>query len=107
LEKSISIGFRSGEYLGRKKSLAPTALRARRTALLAHAGPPPLEAFERAVAAYEKDVEAARADGLTRVLPADGAERFFAVGFALEQMRQNLLDLQRVVEEWGPKDSGD
>jgi hypothetical protein len=34
LEKSISIGFRSGEYLGRKKSLAPTALRERRTALL-------------------------------------------------------------------------
>ena len=38
-----------------------------------------------------------RADGLTRALPADGAERFFAMGFALEQMHQNLRDLQRVV----------
>jgi uncharacterized membrane protein YccC len=86
---------------------ASTYLRACSAALLAHGSPPPIEAFERALAAYEKDVEAARADGLTRVLPAEEAERFFAVGFALEQMHQNLLDLQRVVEEWGPKDTGD
>jgi uncharacterized membrane protein YccC len=86
---------------------AATYLRACSAALLAHADPPPIDAFERALAAYETDVETARADGLTRVLPADGAERFFAVGFALEQMHQNLLDLRRVVEEWGPKDAGD
>ena len=43
-----------------------------------------------------------RADRLTRALAADGAERFFAIGFALEQMHQNLLDLRRVVGEWGP-----
>ena len=87
--------------------VASTYLRGGSAALLAHGSPPPIDAFERALAAYEKDVEAARADGLTRVLPAEDAERFFAVGFALEQMRQNLLDLQRVVEEWGPKDAGD
>lgn len=86
---------------------ASTYLRACSTALLAHGNPPPIEAFERALGAYEKDVETARNDGLTRVLPADGAERFFAIGFALEQMHQNLLDLRRVVEEWGPKDEGD
>jgi hypothetical protein len=28
------------------------------------------------------------------------AERFFALGFSLEQMRQNLGDLERVVAEW-------
>ena len=39
---------------------------------------------------------------LTRALPGDAAERFFAVGFALEQMRQNFRDLVRVVDEWGP-----
>lgn len=33
LAKNCSIGFRSGEYLGRKNSLAPAALMARRTAL--------------------------------------------------------------------------
>lgn len=77
-------------------------LRACSTALLAYAGPPSLTAFEQALEAYDAEVERARAEGLTRVLPADGAERFFAVGFALEQMHQNLLDLARVVDEWGP-----
>src|SRR5215213_1754293 len=33
-EKSCSIGFRSGEYLGRKRRRAPAARMARRTALL-------------------------------------------------------------------------
>jgi hypothetical protein len=27
-------------------------------------------------------------------------ERFFALGFALEQLREHLADLQRVVGEW-------
>ena len=34
LAKTCSIGFRSGEYLGRKISLAPTARMTLRTALL-------------------------------------------------------------------------
>ena len=33
LAKNISMGLRSGEYLGRKKSLAPTARMAARIAL--------------------------------------------------------------------------
>jgi hypothetical protein len=41
-----------------------------------------------------------RRDGLIRGLPGDAAERFFALGFSLEQMRQNLLDLDRCVAEW-------
>jgi hypothetical protein len=27
-------------------------------------------------------------------------ERFFALGFSLEQMRQNLMDLERRIREW-------
>jgi uncharacterized membrane protein YccC len=81
---------------------ASTYLRGCSAALLAHANPPPIDAFQQALEAYDLEVEAVRADGLTRVLPADGAERFFAVGFALEQMHQNLRDLSRVVGEWGP-----
>lgn len=72
-------------------------------ALMAHQDPPPIGGFERALAAYEAEVETMRAEGLTRALPADAAERFFAIGFALEQMHQNLLDLARVVTEWRPK----
>jgi len=33
-------------------------------------------------------------------VPGDVAERFFALGFSLEQMRQNLKDLERCVTNW-------
>jgi hypothetical protein len=61
---------------------------------------PAFEPVEAAVKAYADEVEAVRSDGLTRGLPGDAAERFFALGFSLEQMRQNLKDLERVVAEW-------
>ena len=75
-------------------------LRTSGAALLARSGPVGLAGFESALEAYDTQVDAVRLDGLTRVLSGDGAERFFAVGFALEQMHQNLLDLERVVREW-------
>ena len=50
--------------------------------------------------AYAAEVAALRSEGLTRGMPGDAAERFFALGFSLEQMRQNLIDLERVVAEW-------
>jgi hypothetical protein len=33
-------------------------------------------------------------------VPVDVAERFFALGFSLEQMRQNLNDLDRCHADW-------
>jgi uncharacterized membrane protein YccC len=80
---------------------AASYLRACSGALTAGQGAPTLDPFEQALEAYGQEVEAVRARGLTRALPGDAAERFFAVGFALEQMHQNLRDLQRVVGEWG------
>ena len=50
--------------------------------------------------AFSADVVAIRKQGRTRTLSADAAERFFALGFALEQMRQNFRDLQRCVTDW-------
>jgi hypothetical protein len=41
-----------------------------------------------------------RRDGVTRGLTDDAAERFFALGFALEQMHNNFADLGRCVAEW-------
>lgn len=64
---------------------------------------PTLAPLEQALQAYEAEVNAVRQEGLTRELPAEAAEHFFAVGFVLEQMHKNLVDLQRVVTEWGPK----
>ena len=75
-------------------------LRASAAALRKAARPPAPAPVEAAVKAYADEVEKVRGEGLTRGLPGDAIERFFALGFSLEQMRQNLTDLERVVAEW-------
>jgi hypothetical protein len=101
------------------ESPLPEALRARLASPLAHAGaafadylrasgaalqaarqPPSLTAMESALDAYAAEIDALRREGLTRSLPGDAAERFFALGFALEQMHGNFKDLERCVAEW-------
>ncbi|WP_315722969.1 MULTISPECIES: FUSC family protein [unclassified Bradyrhizobium] len=69
-------------------------------------GPPAIWPVHVALKAYADAVAAVRSDGLTRGLPGDAAERFFALGFSLDQMRQNLIDLERVVAEWAGASSG-
>jgi uncharacterized membrane protein YccC len=75
-------------------------LRASAAALRAGRGPPPLDAVESALDAYAAEIAALRRDGVTRTLTDEAAERFFALGFALEQMHSNLKDLGRCVAEW-------
>jgi uncharacterized membrane protein YccC len=75
-------------------------LRASAAALRAGRPPPSLEAVETALGVYAAEIAALRRDGLTVGLPGDEAERFFALGFALEQMRNNFKDLERCVAEW-------
>lgn len=69
-------------------------------ALREGAGAPPIRPVHVALQHYSEAVAAVRQDGLIRGQPADTAERFFALGFSLEQMHQNLCDLDRVVGEW-------
>jgi uncharacterized membrane protein YccC len=68
-------------------------------ALRAGASPPPLDAAEAALDVYAAEIAALRSEGLTRSLPGDEAVRFFALGFALEQMHSNFKDLERCVAE--------
>jgi uncharacterized membrane protein YccC len=75
-------------------------LRSAATALRAGAGAPPIHPVHVALQNYADAVAAVRHDGLIRGQPGDTAERFFALGFSLEQMHQNLCDLDRVVGEW-------
>jgi uncharacterized membrane protein YccC len=56
--------------------------------------------IDEALQLYAAEVAALRREGLIRGLPGDAAERFFALGFVLEQMRQNLNDLGRCVADW-------
>jgi uncharacterized membrane protein YccC len=75
-------------------------LRAVAAALRTGAGSPLLQPVHAALQGYAAEVAALRSEGLTRALPGEVAERFFALGFSLEQMRQNLKDLERCVKEW-------
>jgi hypothetical protein len=68
-------------------------------------GAPAIRPVQVALETYAAGVAAVRSDGLTRGVPGDVTERFFALGFSLEQMRQNLEDLERCVAHWS--DSSD
>ena len=56
--------------------------------------------MEGALAAYDSEIAALRSEGLTLALSIAGVEQLFTLGFALEQMHQNLADLERSVQEW-------
>jgi uncharacterized membrane protein YccC len=70
------------------------------TALRTRGGAPVASPIDAVLYRYAAEVAALRSEGLTRGLSGDVVERFFALGFVLEQMRQNLKDLERCVTEW-------
>lgn len=70
-----------------------TALQSKRTA-------PTPDAIDAALGSYAAEITALRREGLTRSLSIENAEHLFALGFALEQIRNNLKDLERCVAEW-------
>lgn len=86
--------------LGRVGAEFAEYLRASAAALRAGQGPAALDAVGSALEAHGAEVAALRRDGVTRGLTDDAAERFFALGFAFEQMHNNFKDLGRVVAEW-------
>lgn len=69
-------------------------------ALRARNLPPPLGTADAAFRAHAEAFDEVRHEGLTRGMTSEAAERFFALGFALEQMREHLVEVQRVVGEW-------
>ena len=75
-------------------------LRAMAEAVRSGAGAPAIWPIHQALQGYAAEIAALRSEGLTRGLPGDVTERIFALGFSLEQMRQNLKDLERCVTEW-------
>jgi uncharacterized membrane protein YccC len=76
------------------------------TALRAARQPPSLDAVEIAAQTYAAEIDSVRREGLTHHLSADAAERFFALGFALEQMHANFKDLERCVAERAESSAG-
>ncbi len=84
----MSIAESAVDHLGRRAD----ALAARRK-------PPPLEAAEAAFDDCARTIAEVRDEGLTLSLPVEAAERLFTLGFALEQLRRDLRDLDRCVSE--------
>ena len=75
-------------------------MRAVAAALRAGAGAPAIAPVHAALQRYAGEIAAVRSEGLIRGLPGEVAERFYALGFSLEQMHQNLGDLDRCAGEW-------
>src|SRR5258708_6419100 len=69
-------------------------------ALRAGAGSVDIGPVDVALQSYATEVASLRHEGLIRGLPGDVAERFFALGVSLDQMRQNLNDLNRCHADW-------
>ena len=75
-------------------------MRAAAASLRNGSGAVDIQPVDAALQAYAAEVAALRSEGLIRGVPVDVAERFFALGFSLEQMRQNLNDLDRCHADW-------
>jgi uncharacterized membrane protein YccC len=78
-------------------------MRAAAASLRNGSGAVDIQPVDAALQAYATEVAALRSEGLIRGVPVDVAERFFALGFSLEQMRQNLNDLDRCQTDWCEK----
>jgi uncharacterized membrane protein YccC len=90
---------RLGPPLARVAETAAEYLRQSGEALATRRAPAPLGAAEAALDGCADAFAAIRHEGLTLGLPVDSVERIFALGFALEQVRHNLRDLERCVRE--------
>jgi hypothetical protein len=75
-------------------------LRSSGAALRNQKPPPPLGAVNVAFRNYIEKFGAVRRERLTRDMKSEAVERFFALGFALEQFREHLLEMHRVVGDW-------
>jgi hypothetical protein len=99
----IDVQSRLVQPLAKLSDAMSSYLKTSAEALRLGAGAPAILPVQTALEAYAAEIAARRGEGLTRGLPGDMTERFFALGFSLEQMRQNLKDLERCVSEWADR----
>jgi uncharacterized membrane protein YccC len=90
---------RFGPGLNHVARMVADGLRAVADALVAGREPPPLDRVDRGLEAFTETFAAVREEHLTLSLPLDAVERMFALGFALDQLRGHLRDLERCVRE--------
>ena len=91
---------RLGPLLSRFGEAAGEYLRASGAALKAGGEAPALDAVKAAIEAFAAEVAVLRHEGVLRELPTEDVERFYTLGFALEQLRRNFDDLARCLAEF-------
>jgi uncharacterized membrane protein YccC len=74
-------------------------------ALRERKNPPALDAVEQALVKFIATIEELRREGATRALPVENIGRLYALGFAVEQLRQNFVDFRNRVTECARADS--
>jgi uncharacterized membrane protein YccC len=94
-----SLQARLGPLLARVAQTSAEQLRGRGEALAGRRDPASVEGVEAAFDHYAEAIASVGSEGLTLGLPVDALERIFTLGFALDQMRQDLRDLDRCVSE--------
>jgi len=99
-----TISRRLDPALDRFGKEAAAFLRGSADALADRKSPPPIVPTEAALAAYGAEVAAIRNEGVSRGMETSGVERFFALGFSLEQLCRDLADLAPRVQEHAEKD---
>jgi uncharacterized membrane protein YccC len=99
-ELPADVSTRLKQPLAHVEAAGRDFLRGSAAALRAQKPPPPLEAVEQAFHDYIEEFGAVRHEGLTRDMKSESVERFFALSFALDQLREHLLEVHRVVGEW-------
>jgi uncharacterized membrane protein YccC len=89
-------GFRKRLYPSIKEIAESAAAFAEASAAALPSGAAPdLARVEKAIAEFDAEIAAMRAEGLTRNLSGDAVERLFGLGFAFDQLRQDLRELSR------------
>jgi uncharacterized membrane protein YccC len=86
-------------------SVTENHLRATSDALVNRRKPPLLRHVEAALDGFASQMDTLRRAGVTRGLSSDAAGRLFALGFALEQFRNHLQDLDSRANEWARDDA--
>jgi uncharacterized membrane protein YccC len=91
---------RLGPPLIRLGEDASEFLRLSATALALRHDPPSLRTVEASLQAYDSAINMLRGEGVTRSLLNGEIERLFALGFALQQLHEDFIDLARCIQEF-------
>ncbi|MDB5492312.1 MAG: hypothetical protein JWO78_2161 [Micavibrio sp.] len=93
-------------YIRNVSDAAQQSMRDAIGALSTRSAMKPITAFDEALAAYNGEVSAIRADHILRELPVNTVSRLFTLGFVLDQLHQNLSDLVDRIGEFEQKAKG-